>query len=451
MPLLDMPLCRHLALRALSSVTHHSGIEARTEIARHTAVLVKLMKEHPDDATVAELSIATMSHAIHAIVGDDEKPPNTRLLKTLDIANLLKVFVGAMRESNATSYLINHALSFFAGTTLHCYRECNAYPPVLTCLVASLRSTDLTVRCASIGGLIRLQRHEAESDPQQYDFQKTIAACQRGYPDHLADVLMDYGFNRGDVVITLKTSADNQKAFMQCAQDRDLYTLGLSLAQFILRTEYSVVSAVFQTQNPRTGALETMDVGLPFSNWGDALPHCSKAIRAKKNAHEEDLADILDIKYHISKSRISEAIVHAEMAIARNPKNPYFYYAITLGKDSTAGLRAAKKGLKCKKITPFVRFALMQRGIYHAGDMGIRLLQSAVTGDKTWEEGVAFLTSAMDDAKTFVEEAPPDSRHMPKVLYWYILLTLAIKGPEISEDLRELQVWFCRLSLIPRD
>jgi hypothetical protein len=74
--------------------------------------------------------------------------------------------------------------------------------------------------------------------------------------------------------------------------------------------------------------------------------------------------------------------------------------------------------------------------------MGICLLQTAVVGDKKWEEGVAFLTSAMDDAKTYVDEAPPDSRHMQKVLYWYILLTLALRGPEISEDLRELQVCF---------
>jgi hypothetical protein len=92
--------------------------------------------------------------------------------------------------------------------------------------------------------------------------------------------------------------------------------------------------------------------------------------------------------------------------IGRNPNNPYFYYAVALGKDGMAGLQVAKKGLKCKKTTPFVCFAFLQCAIAHAGDMGISLLQAAVAGDKKWEEGVTFLTSAMDDAKAYIEEAP---------------------------------------------
>jgi hypothetical protein len=442
MPLLGMPTCRHLALRALASVTHHGGIEARSEIAKQTPVLVRLIQEHADDATVVELAIVTMSHAVDAITGSIEEQPNTKLLKTLDMHNLLKIFVDATRRPDASSDLINHALAFFAGSTLHCYNECKAYPPVLKCLVAGLRSKDLTIRCSSLGGLIRLQHHGAEADPRHYDPQQTIAACRRGYPNHLVDTLMDYGFARGDVIITLKTTDDLQKAFMKCAQDHNLYALGLSLAEFIVRTEFSVHKGGFQTPNPRTGALEIMDMGLPFVWWDDALPQCAKAIREKGKANEDDFADILDIKYHILKARIPDAIAHAKLAIARNPNNAYFYYAITLGKDGVAGLRAAKKGLKCKNTTPFVRFALLHRAVDHAGDMGICLLQAAVVGDKKWEEGVAFLISALDDAKTYVEEAPPDSRHMKKVLYWYILLTLAMKGPEISEDLRELQVWF---------
>jgi hypothetical protein len=446
MPLLDMPMCLHLALRALSNVTHHGGKEARAEIARHTPVLVKVIEDHPDDAKAAELVVATMSHAVDAVTGSSEDHPDQKLLRNLDISSILKLFVEAMHRPDASRYLINHALAFFAGSTLHCYKECKAYTPVLTCLVASLRSKDLTTRCASLGGLIRLHHHEAEAEPRHYDPQKAIAACQRGYPDHLVDILMNYGFTRGDVVVTLKTTADNQEAFMKCARDRDLYCLGLSLAQFILRTEFSVAKGTFQSQNPRTGAMENMDIGLPFTWWDDALPFCANAIRERGKANEEDLADILDIKYFISKGRIPDAIAHAKSAIARNPSNAYFYYAITLGKDGTAGLRAAKKGLKCKKTTPFVRFALLHRAVVHAGDMGIILLQTAVVGDNKWEEGVAFLTSAMDDAKMYVEEAPPDSRHMKNVLYWYILLTLAINGPEISEDLRELQVWPFQLS-----
>jgi hypothetical protein len=53
--------------------------------------------------------------------------------------------------------------------------------------------------------------------------------------------------------------------------------------------------------------------------------------------------------------------------------------------------------------------------------------------------------SAMEDAKAYAAETPPDARHMKNVLYWYICLTLTIKRPQTSADLQELQV--CPLAL----
>lgn len=440
MPLLDMPACLHLGLRALSNVTHHGGIEARTDIARQTPVLIKLMKDNPDDAKIAELAIVTLSHAIGAVTGSSEDAPNMELVEALNIPSVLEMFVEAVRKPNASSYLIDHVLSFMAGATRHCYEACKACPPMLGLLVAGLRSKDSTVRSTCLGGLIRLHHHNAEPDQRFYDPQKAIAACRRGYPDHLRDILIDYGMNPADVTMTLLTMNGNQRVFMKCLADRDLYALGLSLVGFILSTEFSIVQGVFQGENPRTGALEISNGGLPFTYWDDALPLCAKAIREKRKAAEADAADILDIKYHILKARIPQAITLANQAIARNPKNAYFYYAITLGANGNNGLRAAKKGLKCKTITSFVRCALLQRAVDHAGDMGIRMLQEAAAGDKKWEEGVAFLSSAMEDAKLYMEEAPPDSRHMRKILYWYILLSLTMRGPEISPNLDELQV-----------
>jgi hypothetical protein len=261
-----------------------------------------LIQEHSHDAKVVELGIVTMSHAVDAVTGSIEDQPDTKLLKALDIPSILHIFVEATCKPSASGNLISHALAFFAGTTLHCYKECKAYPPVLTCLVTGLQSKDLTTRCSSLGGLICLHHHEAEADPRHYDPQKTLAACQCRYPDHLVDVLMNYGFTHCDVMITLKTTADNQKAFMQCAQDHDLYALGLSLAQFIVRTKFSVGKGAFQAQNPHTGAVASVDVGLPFMWFDDTLPYCVKAIWEKGRPNEEDLADILDIKSHICKA-----------------------------------------------------------------------------------------------------------------------------------------------------
>ncbi len=83
----------------------------------------------------------------------------------------------------------------------------------------------------------------------------------------------------------------------------------------------------------------------------------------------------------------------------------------------------------------------MQRAVDHAGDMGINKLQDASElGDQAWQEGIAFLTSALEDSRVYIQQAPPDTRYMKNVLYWNILLRLTIQGPEMSTDLHELNV-----------
>jgi hypothetical protein len=142
------------------------------------------------------------------------------------------------------------------------------------------------------------------------------------------------------------------------------------------------------------------------------------------------------------RQRLPDAVNLAKKGIQRNPDQAYFYYATTLLADNVQGLRAAKKGLKCKTITPFVKYQMMQRAVEHAGDMGVKLLQEVPdVGEKKWEEGIAFLTSAVEDAKTYVEGAPPDNRHMKNVGYWFVLLTMLIKD-DLSPDLRELRARF---------
>ncbi|KAG2358265.1 hypothetical protein BDR07DRAFT_1379545 [Suillus spraguei] len=51
-------------------------------------------------------------------------------------------------------------------------------------------------------------------------------------------------------------------------------------------------------------------------------------------------------------------------------KFAYFYYVIMSGKDHHEGLRSAKKGLKCPKMTPFVRFGFLHRAVELAGSPG---------------------------------------------------------------------------------
>ena len=426
-------------------MTHHGGREVRAQIAKATTpTLFRLIEEHPDDPTVAELAIVTISHSAGVIVSPQNVTETKDAdLKALGVPKLIRVFTQCMRKSTATSNLINHGLALLADCTHNCWKECNAYPSIIKLLVATLRSDDIIQRCIALGGLIRLYQPQAEDDQRGLDPTKFMAGLQRGFPDHLVDIIMDYGFDRCDSIITLQTTKDFQQALIKCTQDHDLRSLGHSLAQFILRTEFSITEGYFQTQCPRTGRMRIPDIGLPFTMWIDALPHCAAALRATKDPKEQDMADILELKSLIRKQRLKEAVDLAKKAFERSPDVAYFCYVVTLSADGMQGLRYAKKGMKCKSTSPFVRFQMMQRAVEHAANEGICILQNSPhVGEPKWEEGIAYLTSAVEDAKCYLDQAPPDNRHMKNVSYWYILLTIAIQGPELSIDLRELEVCF---------
>ncbi|EPQ53631.1 hypothetical protein GLOTRDRAFT_63247 [Gloeophyllum trabeum ATCC 11539] len=434
-PLLYVPACRHLALRALSTVTHHGGVESRIEIAKKTPALLEVIHENPDDAKVAELCLVVMCHSIAAVVAVEQKP-DPKILKTIDIPQVLRTTVGELRNPRASYYLISHAAGLLSGATMHSWKDYKAFQPALTFLVAVLRVKDINIRCEGLCGVIRYHNDIAEPDQRHSDPQKMLAALRRGFPPHLNDVLMAYGPTRCDVYLTLQCMNEHTKAMMQNAQDRDFYKLGRVVARLITTTEFSMTEGMFQSDE-ETGKRVNIDLGLPYTMWSDALPHCAQALRSKGDL---DQADIVELKYMIMKGRIPQAVELSKQAIKRNPEVAYFYYAITMTADMELGLRYAKKGLKARQITPFVRFGLLHRAVDHAGTLAIRILTSpdGYHGERKWEEGVAFLTSALEDAKTFIENAPPDSRHMKNMLNWYIILTLTIKGPDMSPEMKEL-------------
>lgn len=440
LPLLDFDETRHLALRSLSTITHHGGASVRCEIAKHSGTLIKLLRNLPDDEKVAELGIITLAHSISAVVEGDPTPHNPQLLRSLDMVEILKTILETIKRPHSNPrIMIDHALQLLCTSTLNVSSAFEAYPSAINFLVAGMRSKDWVTRCSCLGGLVRLYRLQGEEEPRLFDPRRLMSAVNR-LPPRLTDILVDYGTMRCDLYLTLSATSEFQKAMMACVQTHDLYVLGLKQASLILLTEFSVPNGYFEVEEPGRPGRGTSAMGLPFTMWLDSLPHSAKAIRAKRKPEEQDLADILDMKYYIMNKRISDAAALARKGLERSPEQAYFHYAITLTRDNVSGLRAAKKGLKCKKITPFLKFQLLQRAVEHAGNMGIMLLQdSPDTSGKTWEEGIACLLSASEDAKTYVDEAPPDSRHMKNVGYWYLLLSILLRK-DLSPDLRELEV-----------
>lgn len=434
---------------SLSIITHHGGANARLAIAAHTPLLTSILATNLDKPRVAGNIVATVSHSLGSLLS--EETTDKRLLKSITphLPAAADTVLKVLRAPTVTKEAIDHAMSLFAFLTLPCYDLCKKYPAIINFLVAGLRSSDITNRSVCMGAIIRYHRHEAEEEPRNFDPRVMMAKYSSGQtPGHLSELSVDYGVSRCEIYLTLQANVENTKAFMQCAQDHDLYKLGLSLVNCIWQTEFSVAQGSYGSTDERGRPID-IDLGLPFKMWIDALPHCAAAIRARKSPETyEDMADILEIKYLILTARPGEAVEYAKKSSARNPHCAYFYYAMTLSGNNDIGLRAAKKGLKCvnggggkKKTSPFVKFQMMQRAVIHAGNMGLCLLQNAPhEGEKAWEQGIAFLMSALDDARVYVSDSPPDNRHRKAVLYWAILLTFLLDGPKVSSDMKEIKV-----------
>jgi len=401
------------------------------------------MRENKSDAKLLELAIVTMSHAVQAVlVVSAEKPPDPKLVKLIGLKDMLDVVLESMRYPWISILAVAHAVPLLTSPTLHCRDVALKHPDLLNFLAACLRCEDLSVRCDAMTAFFHLHHYDAKDNNANLDPKRVLESYEKGAfkQPRIEDAIVDYGFQDTDIFNTVLAARTFQSAMQQAVETRNLVNLGRTLARLVVQTEFSITDGYYQAINERTGRMETVNTGLPFTRWKDALPFCSEALQETGYASDIDMADILQIKYLIMSRNLNEAIPRAKAAIERSPHIPYFYYPITLKADMEQGLRYAKKGMQCKATTKFVHFGMMKRAIEFAANLGI----NAVTNPRPeWggkELGVAFLTSAMEDAKDFIANAPPDSRHIQEVVDWYMLMTITLKGPELCMSLVDFEV-----------
>jgi len=400
------------------------------------------MRENDSDAKLLELAIVTMSHAVQAVLVQVEKSPDPKVVKLIGLKDMIDVVLDSIRCPWITALSVAHAIPLLASPTMHCWDIASKHPDLLNFLAACLRCEDLSVRCDAMSAFFHLHHHDAKADTTTLDPRKVLEGYEKGAfrRPRIEDAIVDYGFQDTDIFNTILAARTFQSAMTKAVETQNLVDLGRTLARLVVQTEFSITDGYYQAINERTGRMETVNTGLPFTRWRDALPPCAEALEESGYASDIDMADILQIKYLIMTRKLKEAIIRAKAAIERSPHTPYFYYPITLKADMEEGLRYAKKGMQCKTTTKFVHFTMMKRAIEFAGSLGINAVVSphSVTGGK--ELGVAFLTSAMEDAKDFIANAPPDSRHLQEVVDWYMLMTITLKGPELDMSLIDFTV-----------
>jgi len=431
-----------MALVALANITHHGGSQARVEIAKCTPTLVRLMRENTSDAKLLELAIITVSHAVQTALLVVGKPPDPKLVKLIGLKDMLDVVLESMRYPWISALAVTHAIPLLGSPTMHCWDVALKHPDLLNFLAACLRCEDLSVRCDAMGAFFHLHHHDAKDDHVTPDPRRLLESHDRGAfkEPRVEAAIVDYGFQDTDIFNTVLATRTFQSAMQQAVETRNLVDLGRTLARLVIKTEFSITDGYYQAINERTGRMETVDTGLPFTRWRDALPPCAEALQETGYASDLDMADILQIKYLIMTRKLRESLPRAKAAMARSPHIPYFYYPFTLTSDVEDGLRYAKKGMQCRTAAKFVHFTMMKRAIQFAADLGIKAVLNPHVEGGGKELGIAFLTSAMEDAKDFITNAPPDSRHMQEVVDWYMLMTITLKGPELQMSLSDFGV-----------
>ncbi|KAF9021934.1 hypothetical protein BDZ89DRAFT_1163494 [Hymenopellis radicata] len=431
-PLLRIPTARHLSLRALCAITHNFDIDGRLEIARDYRFLVKSLEDFPDDPVGSELAVAVLSHAVQPVIGfesDSGSPPV--LFNEMNVASVLQTVLYSAKYPFASPYLLSHAHSLIAIAPVNCAAICREIPSTITFLVAGLRSRSWSLRCSSLFSLLRLHEDGAE----EYTMVTNIVGLKekiRDFPDHkkfesyaINEVIMAYCAG----IVTYKGRESNS------------YEFGLLLADIATRIPYLEFS------------LPALAVILgrylePAQTWKTCLPICAAAIREKGVESEMHLADILEIKHlciEPTTAQVLKAFELAERGVERHPQCVFFYNMLCArghkrdAESSVVSLRWAKKGLKCPKTSHLMRLDLLHYAVICAGYLGVQIMKAARPSDYTWTEGLAFLTSALEDSETYIDEAPRDATFLKEILSWNLLLRIVMKGPTINLDLREFK------------
>ncbi|KAE9390323.1 hypothetical protein BT96DRAFT_946213 [Gymnopus androsaceus JB14] len=394
-PLLKRDACRNKVLSTLVNVSHHGGSKMHAEVAQYTLELVQTLLDYPDEPLTAKLIITVVSHSVSAAVNGP---------------------IEALRRQNLNQPRYTIDTRFLATLSECTFRS---EPELDKFLVAGLKSKDWGIRGFCLGAIVRSFMLSGVVDRAQMDIDQLdqLLSKEHHVPSHILAAFNKYGIYRLQSYQQRETFQEIMNVVEAALQHRDYYVLGIKYAEFVLQTEYSL---------PDYPELPLKEV----------IPLCVNALRAKGSPGDMDRADIVELKYLVMHQRWDEISLKSQQCLLRNPNSPYTYYAISILPNSEDGLRAAKKGLKCKHINTFMKFQLLYCAVDLAAFLGISYFHQ-VEGHRRlmWEEAVAFLMSALEDSRTYIKEAPPDSIHLKTVLYWNIMLTLTLEGPNANLQL----------------
>ena len=422
-----------------------SGIPLEFEIARYNSQIASVLRKHRRNGKIAGYALRVLALTTPvALLSDDLWAARPNLGNDVAVTEVVSAVLDTLKQP---AHLADDVLQLALVPLLRscvstCREQCKDLPGVIPFFASLTRSTNLAARSIGAAMLLRIARLESESEatvtatdslmvsvclPRADSLDEALAQL----PADLLEIMRAHGLEACETLVKVRCGTAVMQGMRAFERDRDLRALGVRLAALAQESELVCDPEAF---------IRREDV--PFTGWIDAMQHCARAFRrdGRAPAGDLDLADVLELKYLLTVRSGKEALALAERAVARNPDIAFAHYAITLQTNTLLhGLQAAKKGLKCKHLTPYLRRRMLWCAVEHAGEEGIRLLCTRELEPKQdrMAQALAYLESAAEDAKTFIETSAPDARQMSYVIDWYIVVLIVLRGPELAANVEE--------------
>ena len=451
---LDTPAARSKALDTLSTLTHHhqrsgshtstASLDPRWQLAKHAAALVSLLADSAHEPEWREGALCILSHSLETALHPehlDEKPASLKEIQSWGMSRLidvvLKEVLHSPRSTRVTHY---HALELLS--LCSCTAQVKGNKSAINLLVAGLRSADLTARGICAGALVH-SFFTASDDSLDYN-PSLLRSVIMGIPDRLNTRLESYDPTLCETYITrhLVGGLANNLAEPKIIVNGDMVALGNLAAPLVVNAEHVIVLrlGVWMDQLREAGMSRQLHVE---DEW-QLLERMGDALLRTGNDADRDQAFILLIKLCMSVENPPAAVeAVGRRAISHNPSIAYYHFAASRIRIRREALRACKTGLACSITTPFVRATLLAKAVQYAFEEALHVLHGAITGSSQYRESLTLMKSALDDAKTFIAETPPDNKYMVRILHFYLVLNVTMRGPELSTDLHELGVCNC--------
>ncbi|KZT39096.1 hypothetical protein SISSUDRAFT_1032860 [Sistotremastrum suecicum HHB10207 ss-3] len=435
----EHPVIQLAGLQALHIVFHHTQPDDKStenvsaEMAEKVMdILVSLLQDELTDDFIGEFCISIFSHLFEAAIsnssGSNISDERMRYFHVSRIVNLALERI-RIRGLELHSDELGHVLPMLTTLPFNARKAYFQNHSAINLIVACLRSTSLRVRCQGMMGLYRLEWNDTERYENESIRLLIKPVRKQDVPSVIKGALSEYGLERCEFLATWTTFGAMSKALIRCTKEGDLLRLGKDLAAGMLVAESSVPTGKVYIEDPAS-----FDADLPFDDWMESLPLCAQALRTHKKF---DMADIVELKYFMMTERWDDLSRLGQAAIARKPEIAFFYYAMA-SKGGYQAIKWATLGLKCQRLPPFIRWILLYERAVQAMKSAFLTLSRENVPKSRKEKGITCLKCAYHDLKAFVDGAPPDCCRMLHALNRLILISVVVKGQDLSPDLREI-------------